>query len=89
MQYKPLHGHQPSDLSKHKTFYGLSVAYETQLRHIACMGDGRFIQDFDGRPEGKSTLGRPRHRWKDNIEKDIKVGRGGMNWIDLAQDRDR
>jgi hypothetical protein len=35
-------------------------------------------------------LGRPRHRWEDNIRRDLQeVGYGGMDWIDLAQDRDR
>jgi len=43
-----------------------------------------------GKPEGKRPLGRPRHRWEDNIKVDIQeVGCGGMDWIELAQDRDR
>jgi hypothetical protein len=43
-----------------------------------------------GRPEGMRPLGRPRHRWDDNIEMDLQeMGWGGMDWIDLAQDRDR
>jgi hypothetical protein len=43
-----------------------------------------------GKPEGKRPLGRPRRRWRDNIKVDLQeVGCGGMNWIDLAQDRDR
>jgi hypothetical protein len=42
------------------------------------------------KPEGKRPLGRPRHRWEDNIEMDLQeVGCGGMDWIGLAQDRDR
>jgi hypothetical protein len=42
-----------------------------------------------GRPEGKSPLARPRLRWKDIIKIDIhEMGCGGMEWIDLAQDRD-
>jgi len=42
-----------------------------------------------GKPEGKSPLGRPRRRWDDNIKKDLQEVRcGGMDWIDLAQDRD-
>ena len=42
------------------------------------------------KPEGKRPLGRPRRRWEDNIKMDLKeVGCGGMDWIDLAQDRDR
>jgi hypothetical protein len=43
-----------------------------------------------GRPEGRRPLGRPRHRWEDNIKIDLQeVGWAGMNWIDMAQDRDR
>ena len=43
-----------------------------------------------GKPEGKRPLGRPRRRWEDNIKMDLqKVGRGGMDWIDLGQDKDR
>ena len=43
-----------------------------------------------GKPEGKRPLGRSRRRWEDNIKIDIqKVGCGVMDWIDLAQDRDR
>jgi len=42
-----------------------------------------------GKPEGKRPLGRPRRRWEDNIKMNLKeVGCGGMDWIDLAQDRD-
>jgi hypothetical protein len=42
-----------------------------------------------GEPEGKRPLGRPRRRWEDNIKIDIReIGRGGMDWIDLALDGD-
>jgi hypothetical protein len=41
------------------------------------------------RPEGGRPLGRPRHRWEDNIKIDLEeVGWRGMDWIELAQDRD-
>jgi hypothetical protein len=43
-----------------------------------------------GRPEGRRPLGRPRRRWEDNIKMDLQeVGRGGIDWIGVAQDRDR
>jgi len=43
-----------------------------------------------GKPEGKRPLGRPRRRWEDNIKMDLhEVGCGDMDWIELAQDRDR
>jgi len=42
-----------------------------------------------GKPEGKTPLGRLRRRWEDNIKMDRQeVGCGGMDWIELAQDRD-
>ena len=43
-----------------------------------------------GKPEGKRPLGRPRRRWDDNVMMDLQeVGCGGMDWIELAEDRDR
>ena len=56
-----------------------------------CMGERRGVyRVLVGEPEGKRPLGRPRHRWEDNITMDLKeVGCGDMVWIYLAQDRDR
>jgi hypothetical protein len=43
-----------------------------------------------GKPEGKRPLGRPRHGWVDNIRMDLReIGWGGMDWSELAQDRDQ
>ena len=43
-----------------------------------------------GKPEGKRPLGRPWRRYEDNFKMDVlEVGCGGMDWIDLARDRDR
>jgi hypothetical protein len=43
-----------------------------------------------GKPEGKRPPGRPRRRWVDNIKMDLReIGCDGMDWIDLAQDRDQ
>jgi hypothetical protein len=43
-----------------------------------------------GKPEGKRPLGRPRRRWEDGIEMDVReIGWGGVEWIHLAQDGDR
>jgi hypothetical protein len=43
-----------------------------------------------GKPKGKRPLGRPRHRWVNNVKMDPReIGWGDMDWIDLAQDRDQ
>jgi hypothetical protein len=43
-----------------------------------------------GKPEGKRPLGRPRRRWVVNIKIDLReIGLDGVNWIDMAQDRDQ
>ena len=42
-----------------------------------------------GKPEGKRPIGRPRRRWKDNIKLDIQEAGSGMDWIEMAQERDR
>jgi hypothetical protein len=54
------------------------------------MGKGRDVyRVLVGKPEGKTPLGGPRHRWEDNIKMDLKeVGCGGMDWVELAEDRD-
>jgi hypothetical protein len=52
-------------------------------------GEGRGVYGvLVGRLEGKRVLGRPRHRWEDNIKMDVReIGIDGANWIQLAQDR--
>ena len=59
--------------------------------HVARMRARRGVYSVSvGRPEGKRPLGRPRRRWEDNTKMDPReVGWGSMDWIDLAQDRDR
>jgi hypothetical protein len=57
--------------------------------HVARMGEGRSVyRILVGRPEGKRPLGRPRRRWEDNTEMDLReIGIDGANLIQLAQDR--
>jgi hypothetical protein len=61
------------------------------MEHLAHMGERRGVyRALVGKPEGKRPLGRPRPRWEDNIKMDLqKVGCGVMDWIELAQDKDR
>ena len=59
--------------------------------HVAHMGERRgVLRVLVGKPEGQRPLGRPRRRWEDNIKMDLQeVGCWGIEWIELAQDRDR
>ena len=59
--------------------------------HVARMGEERVMHRvLVGKPEGKRPLGKPRRRWVDNIRMDFQeVGCWYMDWIGLAQDRDR
>jgi len=59
--------------------------------YVARIGKSRGLcRVLVGKPEGKKPLGRPRRRWENNIKMDLQeVGSRGMDWIELAQDRDR
>jgi len=58
---------------------------------VACMGEGRGVyRILVGKSEGKIPLGKSRRRWEGTTKMDFQeVGCGAMDWIDLAQDRDR
>jgi hypothetical protein len=59
--------------------------------HVARMGEKRnACRILVGKPEGKRPLGRPKCRWVDNIRMDLgEIGWGGVDWIDVAQDKDK
>jgi len=59
--------------------------------HVSRVDDRRGVcRVFVGKPEVKRPLGRPRRRWENNIEMDLQeLGCGGMDSIELAQDKDR
>ena len=61
-----------------------------QAEHVARMGESRRVyRVLVGAYEGKRPLGKPRRRWEDNIKMDLQeVGCVGMDWIDLAQNKD-
>jgi len=59
--------------------------------HVAHLCERRGVyRVLVGNPEGERQLGRPRHRWEDNIKMDLQeLAYRGMDWIDVAQDRGR
>jgi hypothetical protein len=91
-EWRKLHNEELNDLYSSPTI--VRVIKSRTIRwvgHVARMAEGRGVyRVLVGKPEGKRPLGRPRCRWEDNIKIDRQeVGCGGMDWIELAQDRDR
>jgi hypothetical protein len=91
-EWRRLHNEELNDLYSSPNI--IRVIKSRRMRwagHVVRMGEGRGpYRILVGRPEGRSPLGRPRHRWEDNIKMDLQeVGWRGMDWIDMTQDRDR
>jgi hypothetical protein len=91
-EWKKLHNEELNDL-----YSSPNIVRIVKLRtirwagHAARMGEMRVLyRVLVGKAEGKRPLGRPRIRWEDNIKIDLQeVGDRGMDWIELAQYRDR
>jgi len=86
-EWRKLHNEELNDLYSSSNI--VQVLKSRRMRwagHVALMGEGRgMCRVLVGKPEGKRPLGRPRHRWEDNIKMDFQeVGCWGMDWIKLA-----
>ena len=91
-EWRTLHNEELNDLFSLLSI--VQVVKSRQMRwagHVARMGEDRGVHRVLVRkPEGKTPLGRPRRRWEDNIKMDLQeAAYGGMDLIELAQDRDR
>ena len=91
-EWKRLHHEELNDI--YSTPNIVRVIKSRRMRwagHVVRMGEERGVyRVLVGKPEGKRPLGRLRRRWVDNIRMDLQeVGCGCMDWIGLAQDRDR
>jgi hypothetical protein len=89
-EWRKLHNEELNDLYSNI----VRVVKSRRIRwagHVARMGEERGVHRvLVGKPEGKKQMGRPKRRWEDNIKIDLQeVGGGGVNWMELAQDRDR
>jgi len=90
-EWRKLHNEEFKDLYSLPNI--MRVVKSRRMRwagHVAHMGEGRVVyRVLVGKPEGKRPMGRPRHRWEDNIKMDLREVGGGGDWMELAQDRDR
>jgi hypothetical protein len=91
-EWRRLHNEELNDLYSSSNI--IRVIESRRMRwagHVARMGEGGgAYRILVGRTEGRRPFGRPRRRWEDNVKMDLQdVGWGDVDWIDMAEDRDR
>jgi hypothetical protein len=91
VEWEKLHNEQLCDFSSLPSIIRIIKSMMRWAEHVARMGEKRnAYRLLVGNLEGKRQLERPRHRWMENIRMDLgEVGWGGVNWIGLAEDRNR
>ena len=89
-EWRKLHNEELNDLYCSPNTMRMIKSRMRWAVHVARMERGEVYRVLVGKPERKRPLGRHRRRWEDNIKMDLQeVGCGNMDWIELAQDRDR
>jgi hypothetical protein len=88
-EWRRLHNEELNDLYSSPNIRVIKSRRIRWAGHEACMGKRGAYRILVGRPEGRRPLGRPRRRWEDNIKMNLQEVGWGMDWIELAQDRDR
>ena len=88
---RKLHNEELNDLYSSPNLVRVVKSRMRWAGHVTHLEERRGIQRvLVGKPDWKRPLGRPRHRWEDNIRMDLlEVGCRGIDWIELVQDRDR
>ena len=89
-EWRTLHNEELNDLYSSPNIVRVIKLRRRWAGHVSHLGERRGVyRVLLRKPEGKRRLGRPRRRWEHNIKMDLQeVGCGGIEWIDLAEDRD-